>query len=113
MVAYEVYLEDFPSVQLDKLTLDQLRLLCHNFGCHYVHKCTRFHCRKALWILANHHQQREKDRAPMSTNTDQTSNNIIRITNVIFSHSFIDGLLASMRQAEAYQMISGQMLRRQ
>jgi hypothetical protein len=30
----------------------------------------------------------------MSTNTDRTSNNIIRITNVIFSHSFIDGLLA-------------------
>jgi hypothetical protein len=30
----------------------------------------------------------------MSTNKDQTSNNIIQITNVIFSHSFIDGLLA-------------------
>jgi hypothetical protein len=27
MVAYEAYFEDFPSVQLDKLTLDQLRLL--------------------------------------------------------------------------------------
>ena len=94
MVAYEAFFEDSPSIPLDKLTLDQLRTLCKNVGCHYVNKCNKFHCRKALWILAHHHQQRERDGVPMSSNTDRNSNNIIRITNVIFSHAFIDGLLA-------------------
>lgn len=96
MVAYEACFDDddnIPSVLLEKLTLDQLRTLARNVGCHYVHKCTKFNCRKALWVLANHHQQREKDGAPMSIESDRTTSNIIRISNVIFSHVFVDDLL--------------------
>jgi hypothetical protein len=99
MVAYEACFDgdddnDFPSILLEKLTLDQLRKLCRNVGCHYVHKCNKFHCRKALWVLANHHQQREKDGAPMSIESDRTSSNIIRMTNVMFSNVFVDDLVA-------------------
>jgi hypothetical protein len=49
MVAYEAFFEDSPSISLDKLTLGQLRTLCKNVGCHYVNKCNKFHCQKALY----------------------------------------------------------------
>ena len=80
MVAYLVSLNDFDdndTIELDKLTLDQLRRLCKNVGVQYVNKCSKFQCRKALWVLANHQEQREKDGVPMLTVSDRTSNNII------------------------------------
>jgi hypothetical protein len=96
-VAYKVAFDDNDENQtfdLDKLTLDQLRRLCKNIGVQYVNKCSKFQCRKAIWVLANHQQQREKDGAPVTTVADRTTNNIIRITNVIFSHNFLDSFLA-------------------
>lgn len=75
MVAYQVPIKDdnnnktnesdvtpknsyFP---LSSLTLDQLRRFCREVGVPYVNKCNKFQCRKALWVLANHHKQREID----------------------------------------------------
>jgi hypothetical protein len=51
-VAYEVSLcqDNNATIELDKLTLDQLRKLCKNVGVQYVNNCTKFACRKALWI---------------------------------------------------------------
>ena len=97
MVAYKVVFDENDenkTVDLEKLTLDQLRRLCKNVGVQYVNKCSKFQCRKALWVLAQYQQQREKDGASLSTVSDRTSHNIIRITNVIFSHNFLDSFLA-------------------
>ena len=97
MVAYKVALdenEENHEFDLDKLTLDQLQRLCRNVGVQYVNKCSKFQCRKALWVLANHQQQREIEGAPITTVSDRSSTNILRITNVIFSHNFLDSFLA-------------------
>ena len=87
--------DDIQPVEFDleKLNLDQLRMLCKNVGIQYVNKCTRFQCRKALWILANHQEQRERLGEPISTVSERASNNIIRLTNVIFSHHFLESFL--------------------
>jgi hypothetical protein len=97
MVAYKVAFDENDenkSIDLDKLTLDQLRKLCKNVGAQYVNKCSKFQCRKALWVLAQYRQKREKDGAHVASVLERTSKNIIRITNVIFSHNFLDSLLA-------------------
>ena len=88
--------EDDESTQFElekNLTLDQLRRLCRNVGCPFINKCNKFQCRKALWILANHQNQREKDGERISTASERASNNIIRLTNVIFSSNFVNSLL--------------------
>jgi len=101
MVAYRAKMaEDNNSAKddnsanlLDKLTLDQLRRLCRNVGVPYVNKCSKFQCRKALWILANHQEQREKDGARVTTSSERTSSNIVRLCNVIFGHNFFEDFL--------------------
>ena len=97
MVAYEASLgEDdddddaATNIQLDKLTADQLRRLCKNVGVQYVNNCTKFACRKALWILANHQEMRERDGVPISTAAERASSNIVRLVNVLFSNNFYD-----------------------
>ena len=58
MVAYAMLLEDESAesaFDLNSLTLDQIRKLCKNVGVQYVNKCTKFQCRKALWILSGYH----------------------------------------------------------
>jgi hypothetical protein len=95
MVAFEVKLEeggDSATFELNNLTLDHLRKLCKNVGVKYVNKCTKFQCRKALWVLAEYQQGRES--GALTTTSDKTTNNIIRITNIIFSHEFLDSFLA-------------------
>ena len=47
-----------------------------------------------MWILANHQDQQVKDGMPLSTVAERTSNNIVRLTNVLFSHKFLDSFLA-------------------
>jgi hypothetical protein len=97
MVAFRARDPDSPEgefFELDKLTLDHLRLICRTVGVPYVNKCIKFQCRKALSILARHQDQREKDGAILSTVSERTSVNIIRLCNVIFSHHFYDDLLA-------------------
>ena len=92
MVAYAMDGNDNETKDLTKLTLDQLRKLCKNIGIRYVNNCTKFQCRKALCVLANYQEHRERDGT--GTISDKTTGNIIRITNIIFSHEFLDSFLA-------------------
>jgi hypothetical protein len=94
-VAYEVSLcqDNNATIELDKLTLDQLRKLCKNVGVQYVNNCTKFACRKALWILSNHQEQREKDGIRLSTVSERASSNMVRLVNVVFSHNFFESFL--------------------
>jgi hypothetical protein len=98
MVAYQVTVmneQDIIEVfELDKLNLDQLRRLSRNVGVPYVNKCTKFQCRKGLWILANHQEQMEKHGGRVTTTEERVSSNVIRLCNVIFGHDFLDDLLA-------------------
>ena len=101
MVAYKWKLrsdceneDETTQFEMEGLTLDQLRRLCRNVGCSFIHKCNKFQCRKALWILANHQEQRERDGKQISTASERTSNNIIRLTNVLFSSNFEESFLA-------------------
>jgi hypothetical protein len=94
MVAYEVSLEeDNETFALDKLTLDQLRMLCKNVGVRYVNKCSKFQCRKALYILAQYQEQLARDGLKTVAISAMPTNNIVRITNIIFSHEFLDSFL--------------------
>ena len=67
MVAYGMELEDGDAdgdgspFELNSLTIDQMRKLCRNVGVSYVNKCTKFQCRKALWVLAKFQEQRNHD----------------------------------------------------
>lgn len=94
LVAYEVYLPTSQEVfDLEKLTLDHLRKLSKNCGINYVNNRSKFQCRKALQILASFQEQRERDGLILSTATERTSSNIIRLVNVIFSNDFFPSLL--------------------
>lgn len=92
MVAYEASC-DGETFVLDKLTLDQLRRLCKNVGVRYVNKCSKFQCRKALWVLAQYQEQRERDGASCLSLSEKMTNNIVRITNIVFCHDFVDSFL--------------------
>jgi hypothetical protein len=84
---------DSTTFDLNTLTLNHLQKLCKNAGVRYVNKCTKFQCRKALWVLAKYQQQRESGDLTYSTVSEKHTNNIICITNIIFSHKFLDLLL--------------------
>jgi hypothetical protein len=95
-VAFEVALDDNdggPTMELDKLTADQLRTLCKNVGVTYVNTKSKFACRKALAILANHISDRERMGVPVSTATERASNNIVRLVNILFSANFYDNFI--------------------
>ena len=92
VVAYAVELED-GQVDLTTLNLDQLRKFCKKVGIQYVNNCTKFQCRKALSILARFLEGREKDGEFLSL-VDRTDTNIIRLSNIIFGHEFIDRFLS-------------------
>jgi hypothetical protein len=95
MVAYEFKLEgdDEATIEISSLNLDQIRKLCKNVGLQYINKCSKFQCRKALWVLAKYQQGRERDSIAYSTVSDKMTNNIIRLTNIIFSHEFFDSFI--------------------
>jgi hypothetical protein len=100
MVAYEVAFgsdgredDSATCIQLDKLTADQLRRLCKNVGVQYVNSCTKFACRKALWVNANLLETKEKDGARISTAIERATSNTVRLVNVIFSSSFYNNFL--------------------
>lgn len=95
MVAFEITVAACNGTyDLTTLTLDQLRKFSKNVGCQYVNKCTKFQCRKALWVLAQYQNKREKDGLDVSTPTSNKSTcNVIRLTNIIFSHEFLDSYL--------------------
>ena len=96
MVAYKVMLEEgVGTFDLNTLTLDQMRKLCKNVGVRYVNKCNKFQCRKALWVLAEYQNQKEMESAQnYTTASEKMTNNIVRITNIIFSHDFLESFLA-------------------
>ena len=77
MVAYEVESDGDDAADLTQLTLDQLRKLCKNVGVRYVNNCSKFQCRKALWVLAQYQEQRERDGT--STFPDNTAKNRFRL----------------------------------
>jgi hypothetical protein len=97
MVAYGMELEDAdgdgPPFELNGLTIDQIRKLCRNVGVSYVNKCTKFQCRKALWVLAKFQEQRNHDGGVVVTASEKMTNNLIRLTNIIFSHEFFDSFI--------------------
>jgi hypothetical protein len=97
MVAYGMELEDAdgdgPPFELNGLTIDQIRKLCRNVGVSYVNKCTKFQCRKALWVLAKFQEQRNHDGGVVVTASKKMTNNLIRLTNIIFSHEFFDSFI--------------------
>lgn len=96
MVAYAMDLEeggDNTAFELNALTIDQMRKLCRNVGVSYVNKCTKFQCRRALWILARYQENRNRDGRAIPTSSEKTTNNIIRLTNIIFSHEFYDDFI--------------------
>ena len=89
-MAYKVSLgQDDGTIKLDKLTLDQLRKLCKNVGVQYVNNCTKFACRKALWILSNHQEQREKDGIRLSTVSERASSNMSMTSSVTIFELFL------------------------
>jgi hypothetical protein len=95
-VAYTVSLDDNnggPTMELDKLTSDQLRMLCKNVGVNYVNTKSKFACRKALAILANHQTERESMGVPLSTVAERASSNIVRLVNIIFSSNFYENFI--------------------
>jgi hypothetical protein len=98
MVAYQATVMNEHDIcevfELDKLNLEQLRRFSRNVGVPYVNKCTKFQCRKGLWILGNHQEQLEKYGGHDTTAEERVSSNVIRLCNVIFGHDFLDDLLA-------------------
>jgi hypothetical protein len=101
MVAHTVDLEegegegegDDSPFELNVLTIDQMRKLCRNVGVSYVNKCNKFQCRKALWVLAKYQENRNNDGREMATAPEKMTNNIIRLTNIIFSNEFYDAFI--------------------
>ena len=97
MVAHTVDLEegegDDSPFELNVLTIDQMRKLCRNVGVSYVNKCNKFQCRKALWVLARYQENRNNDGRVIATANEKMSNNIIRLTNIIFSNEFYDAFI--------------------
>jgi hypothetical protein len=97
MVAHTVDLEEGEGndslFELNVLTIDQMRKLCRNVGVSYVNKCNKFQCRKALWVLARYQENRNNDGHVIATASDKMSNNIIRLTNIIFSNEFYDAFI--------------------
>jgi hypothetical protein len=91
MVAYELKLEgdDKATIEISSLNLDQIRKLCKNVGLQNINKCSKFQCHKALWVLAKYQQGRERDSIAYSTVSNKMTNNIIHLTNIIFSHEFL------------------------
>ena len=77
MVAYGMELEDDDAdgdgspFELNSLTIDQMRKLCRNVGVSYVNKCTKFQCRKALWVLAKFQEQRNHDGGAVVTASEK------------------------------------------
>lgn len=102
MVAYKWKLrsdcndeDETTQFDLEKgLTLDQLRQFCRKVGCPFIHTCNKYQCRKALAILANHQERRERDGEKFSTVSERATNNIVRMTNIIFSNNFLEPFLA-------------------
>ena len=87
-------------LDLNTLTLDQLRKLCKKVGVNnYINNRNRFQCRKALWAVAQH-QEGPRTRVAV-TMTDRTTNNIIRISNILFSHQFLDSFLLALNDIRA------------
>jgi hypothetical protein len=97
MVAFEMKLvgeEGDATFDLQKLNLDQMRKLCCKVGVpQYVNKCNKFQCRKALWILAKFQQECANGNIGFATMTDRMTNNIVRLSNIIFSHEFFESFL--------------------
>jgi hypothetical protein len=87
MVAYAMLLEDESVFDLNSLTLDQIWKLCKNAGVQYENKCTKFQCRKALWILSQYQLDRENNSNSLVTLSEKMTNNIVQITNILFSHT--------------------------
>ena len=92
VVAYAVELED-GQVDLTTLNLDQQWKFCKKVGIQYINNCLNFQCRKALSVLAHFLEGREKDGEFLSP-VDRTDTNIIRLSNIIFGHEFIDSFLS-------------------
>ena len=87
--------DETTQFDMDKgLTLDQLRRFCRMVGCPCAHNCNKYQCRKALAILANHQDRRERDGEKFSTVSERATNNIVRLTNILFSNNFLDSFLA-------------------
>ena len=90
-VAFQVLLDDGKVFLLSQLNLDQLQKLARNVGCKYI-KGTRFHVRKAIMIQKELVEQMERDGKVYVA--DKTTNNIVRICNLIFSHEFLDNFMS-------------------
>ena len=101
-IAFEVLLDDGEVFPLSQLNLDQLQKLAKNVGCKYI-KGTRFHVQKAIMIQKELVEQMEKDGKVYVA--DKTTNNIIRICNLIFSHEFLDNfmLLNDIKKREDHE----------
>jgi hypothetical protein len=91
MVAFAVEVAGV-TVDLTSLHLDQLRIFCKRVGVRYVNNCTKFQCRKALNIMANYMERREREDGVQVV--DRTDSNIIRLANIVFSHEFVDRFLS-------------------
>ena len=104
MVAFEVKLEGGEKFDLTTLNLDQLRKFCRTCGVNYVNQCTKFQCRKRLWILAKYQKQREQEGAVLvfrtktkTTTTTTTAKRKMAKTNLPpYSYS-PDEILKSFR----------------
>lgn len=91
MVAYAVTGVDGTEFNLDKdLSLDQLRVFCRKAGCHYINSKNKFQCRRALHIAAEFNKKMHREGAAVTTATERMTNNIVRITNIVFSHDFFE-----------------------
>ena len=93
MVAYQVASaeddnnDENPDLELDKLTLDQLRRLCRNVGVHYVNKYTKFQCRRELWLLGNQQERGENHAVPRMGNTSNTGNTDASLESFVLAES--------------------------
>ena len=96
MVAYQATVMNEQNIvevfELDKLTLDQLSRFARNVGVPYVNKCTKFQCRKGLWILANHQEQMETYGGRVTITEERFSSNVIRLCNACDIWARIFGL---------------------
>jgi hypothetical protein len=46
-----------------------------------------------LWVLAKYQENRNNDGREMATAPEKMTNNIIRLTNIIFSNKFYDAFI--------------------
>jgi hypothetical protein len=59
-----------------------------------VNNCNKFQCRKALWVITNFQEQRARDHAVAVAAVFETlTSNMVRISNIVFSHEFLDSFL--------------------